>query len=145
MPHQQAGYMRAILSLSFAALDLAEREETIYGLNDVKPSIEGSAGTQFAGFCRSCVNPGLRPHGLHPGYLLRCCRSGFQPRSRLQGACAQRGIYALQGAPTANDVVGTWGERREPNLPLIFPGAIQSRACLKNSGGVNAAWWMSAL
>lgn len=30
--------MRAILSLSLAALNLAEREETIYGLNEVQPN-----------------------------------------------------------------------------------------------------------
>jgi len=33
--------MRAILSLSLAALNLAEREETIYGLNNVKPNGTG--------------------------------------------------------------------------------------------------------
>jgi hypothetical protein len=53
MPHQQAGYMRAILSLSFAALDLAEREETIYGLNSVKPNTLPISGFRPLGFAGS--------------------------------------------------------------------------------------------
>ena len=32
MPHQQAGYTEAILSLSSHTRSLAKREETIYGL-----------------------------------------------------------------------------------------------------------------
>ena len=37
MPHQQAGYTEAILSLSSHTRSLAKREETIYGLGTLVP------------------------------------------------------------------------------------------------------------